>query len=292
MSTGYTVSLLDNLPRSSLAEGPFWDDQLGRLLWVDIEGRAIHCYDPETGRGTTHSVSDAVGFVVLADHGRIVAGISDGIYDLALGSAVETPLVRPQMHSENRFNDAKCDPRGRLWAGTMHRSATRDREPTGALYSWHRGGLVLVEPHIAIANGLGWSPTGDTMYFADTHRGTIWAYDYDLASGEVTNRRAFAEVPIDVGVPDGLTVDREGRVIVAIWRGARLNIYGPSGDLKSTISMPVRNPTSCCFGGADLKTLFVTTASGLNEDDPRSGCLFAVGMNAPGQLSARMGCSL
>ena len=292
MSADKAVRFLDHLPRSSLAEGPHWDVQSGRLLWVDIEGHAVHRYDPETGHGETHPVSGAVGFAILADDGRVVAGISDGLYDFAFGVPGETPLVRPRMHAENRFNDGKCDPRGRLWAGTMHRKATRDREPTGALYRWQDGDLAIVEPRIAIANGLGWSPSGDTMYFSDTHRGTIWAYDYDLVSGEVSNRRTFADVPLDLGVPDGLTVDSSGRVIVAVWRGGQLNIYKATGDLEATLSLPVRNPTSCCFGGPDLKTLFVTTTPASNEHDPRSGSLFALAMDTTGQPSVRMDRSL
>ncbi len=280
--------LLDHLPRSRLAEGPCWDAETGRLLWVDIVGHAIHRYDPGTGQGTTHPVSGMVGFAVIAAAGHLVAGIGDGLYDLAFGIPGESLLARPGMHGENRFNDGKCDPRGRLWAGTMHRDATRDREPSGALYRWRSGGLDVVEPRVSLANGLGWSPRGDTMYFSDTHQGTVWAYDYDLASGEVCNRRAFARVPVDAGVPDGLAVDDAGRVFVAIWRGSRVNIYSPSGDLEAALATPVCNPTSCCFGGADLHTLFITTMPSSNEGDPRSGCVFACDMDRPGQASVRM----
>jgi sugar lactone lactonase YvrE len=253
-------------------------------LWVDIVGQALHRYDPETCRGATHLVSDAIGFVVLADNGRLVAGIGGGLFE----TPMETALVRPSMREANRFNDGKCDPHGRLWAGTMHRDANRDREPTGALYRWRDGGLEAVETRISLANGLGWSPSGDTMYFSDTHQGTVWAYDYDIALGEARNRRAFAIVPFELGVPDGLSVDAGGRVYVAIWRGARINVYAPNGALEATLVLPVRNPTSCCFGGADLKTLFVTTMPSSNEDDPRSGCLFAFGVEEPGRPSVRM----
>jgi sugar lactone lactonase YvrE len=292
MFKNQTSGFLDHLPRSRLAEGPFWDSETGCLLWVDIAGHAIHRYDPETAQGATRLVSGAIGFVVLDTGGRLVAGIGGGLYDLAFERPAETLLVRPSMHEENRFNDGKCDPRGRLWAGTMHRDATRDREPAGALYRWRHGELDTVEQRVSLANGLGWSPSGDTMYFSDTHQGTVWAYDYDVASGEARNRRAFAIVPFDAGVPDGLTVDSAGRVFVAIWRGARINVYSPSGDLDATLSIPVRNPTSCCFGGAGMKTLFVTTMPSSNEDDPRSGSLFAFSLDRPGQPSARMNRSL
>ena len=288
MTRDHSCGLLDRLPRSRLAEGPFWDADSGHLFWVDIAGHAIHRYDPETGLGSTHLVSDVIGFAVPAIEGGLVAGIGGGLYDLALGASAETLLARPDMHEDNRFNDGKCDPRGRLWAGTMHRDATRDREPTGALYRWRHGELVVMEPSISLANGLGWSPSGNTMYFCDTHQGTVWAYDYDLAAGDAGNRRAFAVVPCEVGVPDGLTVDSAGSVFVAVWRGGRINVYSPSGDLDATLPIPVRNPTSCCFGGADLTTLFVTTMPSSNEDDPRSGSVFSFSLDKPGQPSARM----
>ena len=280
--------LLDHLPRSGLAEGPVWDADAGRLLWVDIVGRTIHRYDPGTGQGASHTVSDMVGFAVIGTDGRLVAGIGNGLYDLAFGEPCETLLARPSMHEQNRFNDGKCDPRGRLWAGTMHRDANRDRDPSGALYRWRQGVPEIVEARVSLANGLGWSPSGDTMYFSDTHRGTVWSYDYDMAAGVASNRRAFAVVPLDLGVPDGLAVDSAGHVFVAIWRGSRINVYSPSGALETAVPVPVLNPTSCCFGGPELKTLFVTTMPSSNEEDPRSGCLFACDVDQPGQPTARM----
>ncbi len=282
------MRLLDHLPRSKLAEGPLWDAQGGWLYWVDIHGHAIHRHAPATGAVATHPLHDAVGFCVLADEGRLVAGIGGGIHEFVFGDPGEILLARPAMHGANRFNDGKCDPAGRLWAGTMHIEATRDREPTGALYRWRGGTLEEVISRVSLSNGLGWSPSGDTMYFSDTHVGTVWAFDYDLATGVIANRRAFAEVPREEGVPDGLAVDSAGRVIVAIWRGARLDVYAPDGTREAQLPVPVRNPTSCAFGGADLRTLYVTTMPASNEDDPRSGSLFALTVDVPGQPGARM----
>ena len=282
------MRLLDHLPRSKLAEGPSWDARDGWLYWVDIAGHAIHRHAPATGEVATHPLADAVGFCAVAAGGRLVAGIGAGIHELTFGIAGTTLLARPAMHGENRFNDGKCDPRGRLWAGTMHVDATRDRAPTGALYRWRGGGLEVAEAPVSLSNGLGWSPSGDTMYFADTHAGMVWAYEYDLATGAAAKRRCFATVPLEDGVPDGLTVDAAGRVFVAIWRGQRLNVYAPDGSLEAELPVPVRNPTSCCFGGHDLKTLFVTTMPSSNEDDPRSGSLFALDSTTPGLPAARM----
>ena len=282
------MRLLDHLPRSKLAEGPLWDRESGSLYWVDIAGHAIHRHQPATGACATHSLPAPVGFCAVAADGRLVAGVGDGIHDLAFGIPGTSVLARPAMHGENRFNDGKCDPRGRLWAGTMHVEADRDREPTGALYRWSGGSLEEVIPRVSLSNGLGWSPPGDTMYFSDTHAGTVWAYDYNLATGAIANRRAFAEVPLEDGVPDGLTVDSAGNVYVAIWRGARLDVFAPDGTRAAQIPAPVRNPTSCGFGGADLRTLFVTTMPAGNEDDPRSGSLFALEVDVPGLPSVRM----
>ncbi len=282
------MRLLDHLPRSKLAEGPVWDAGSRCLYWVDIVGQGIHRYEPATGACASHPLPDLVGFCVVAADARLVAGIGGGLYDLAFGTAGETPLVRPAMHAANRFNDGKCDPRGRLWAGTMHVEANRDHEATGALYRWRGGGLEVAQAPVSLSNGLGWSPSGDTMYFSDTHAGTVWAYDYDLATGAISHRRAFATVPVEEGVPDGLAVDAAGRVLVAIWRGGRLNVYAPDGSLEAELPVPVRNPTSCCFGGPGLATLYVTTMPSSNEDDPRSGSLFADARSTPGLPSARM----
>ena len=293
-----TPTALDALPRSELGEGPWWDGDGQRLLWVDITGRRIHRWHPASGRIETHATAADVGFALLDRQGRIIAGIGGAICELAFGGDHLRCLVRPDMHGANRFNDAACDPHGRLWAGTMHAQATRDMAPTGALYrsiatEGSAAGLEVVEANVAISNGIGWDPAGRTMYFADTHGGTVWAYDYDGDAGTAMNRRPFARVPVDVGVPDGLTVDAAGRVIVALWRGARLNVYAPDGTLDSVIAMPVPHPTSCCFGGSDLRTLYISTSRrGLSEAEmarhPDSGLLFALPVDVPGLPSTPM----
>ena len=284
---------IENLPRCDLGEGPWWDVETQMLYWVDISGHKIHRWAPPRAQTETHDTGTSVGFVVLDEAGRMVAGLGDGIYEMEFGTPHRRLLARPDMHRENRFNDAACDPRGRLWAGTMHSEASRDRPPTGALYRHEAGDFATLETGIGICNGIGWNPAGTIMYFADTHAGTIWAYDYDLETGHAMDRRPFATVPIDIGVPDGLAVDTAGRVFVAIWRGARLNVYAPDGALAETIPMPVPHATSCCFGGADLRTLYITTmARGLSQEAlatyPLSGCLFELTVDVPGLPCARM----
>ena len=284
-------SLVD-VPRGQLGEAPHWDVETHTLAFVDIAGHAIHRFTPETRAHTRIDTGAEVGFVLFDTDGHLIAGLGNGIYDLGRDGRGRRLIARPDMHPENRFNDAACDPRGRLWAGTMHCEASRDREPTGALYRLGAGGLEPFETDIGIANGLGWSPDETTLYFVETHRGTIWAYDYDLATGTPTSRRVFAEVPVDIGVPDGLTVDAAGHVLAAVWRGARINVYAPDGRLVEVIAMPVPSATSCCFGGADLRTLFITTdgrgRSGEDPADPLPGHLFALQRDVPGLPCPRM----
>ena len=254
------MRLLDHLPRAKLAEGPLWEAETGSLYWVDIAGHAIHRHHPASGACATHlPLFGSVGFCALAGGGRLVAGIGGGLFDLAFGQAGETLVARPVMHGENRFNDGKCDPRGRA-LGRHHAS----RGPSRARA--HRRALPMESRSSGGRRGAGVAlqrarlePVRATMYFSDTHAGTVWAYNYELATGEVSHRRAFATVPVEEGVPDGLAVDAGGRVHVAIWRGGRIDVYAPDGVRETQIAVPVRNPTSCGFGGADLRTLYVTT---------------------------------
>ena len=275
-----------HLPRCTLGEGPVWDGETQTLTWVDIPGHTIHRWTPGDDRCETHDTGRLVGFALTDRRGRLIAGLHDTICEMCFGAADTRVLARPDMHPENRFNDAACDPRGRLWVGTMHVEASRDKAPTGGLYRRGANGLDLVEADIAISNGIGWSPDGSIMYFSDTHRGTVFAYAYDLETGRAGDRRVFAQVPIEIGVPDGLTVDSAGRVHVCVWRGARINVYAATGALDQVIAMPVANPTSCCFGGRDLRTLYVTTAAA--EGDPLSGRLFAMDVGIAGLPSARL----
>jgi sugar lactone lactonase YvrE len=190
-----------------------------------------------------------------------------------------TPFHDPEPHLPgNRFNDGKCDRRGRLLAGTMDNDEVAC---TGTLYrldpdlSAH---VMCTDVHLS--NGLGWSPDDRLLYYTDSLRRTIWVYDYDLASGEIDHRRAFATVPEDAGVPDGLCVDAEGCVWSAHWGGWRLTRYAPDGRIELVVPMPVPQPSCPAFGGTDLATLYVTTAAiGMSEQDlakaPHGGGLLA-----------------
>jgi sugar lactone lactonase YvrE len=241
-----------------LGEAPVWDERAGELLRVDITRGRIHAWSPTGNRVRTQVLGGEVSAVVprAAAPGCVVAAG----HRLALRERDEERIlaVVEQDRPDNRFNDCKCDPQGRLWAGTM----SKRREPgTAALYRLVAGGeLERVIAGTTISNGLAWSPTGDRMYFVDSTTQRIDAFDFEAATGAITGRRAFAEVDPRDGLPDGLTVDAEGGVWLCLFGGAAIRRYGPDGALTAATALPVTNPTSAAFGGADLDTLYITTA--------------------------------
>lgn len=266
-----------------LGEGPVWSAEDGVLYWIDIKGRAVHRCRADGGGRETFEVAEEIGCLALCEKGGVVAALRSGIVFLDLNGGGGEMIVDPEAHMPaNRFNDGKCDRKGRLWVGTMD---DKGEKPTGALY---RLALDLkihkVLSGVAVANGLGWSPDDKTMYFTDSVHRTIFAFDYHIETGEAENRRIFAQVPKDQGFPDGMTVDKEGYVWSAHWDGWRVTRYDPSGGVERVIPMPVPRPTSCMFGGGGLDRLFVTSASiDLTREQlaeaPLSGGLFVI---APG----------
>jgi sugar lactone lactonase YvrE/DNA-binding IclR family transcriptional regulator len=261
-----------------LAEGPVWMPHEKRLYWVDILAPSVHRFDPSTGTNEEVVLPRLVSAVIPCRGGGIAALTQDGLEALDFASGKLTPIVDPEQDSpDNRFNDGKCDRLGRLWAGTMRLDASK---PTGALYaiegdrSWRR-----LADGLFVANGLDWSPDGKTFYFADSAPGRIYAYDFDLASGTIANRRVFTEMDPSEGRPDGLAVDSDGFVWCAIWDGWCVRRYAPDGRIERELRLPVPRPTSIAFGEPDLKTIFITTArirlpSRVLAQAPFSGGLF------------------
>jgi sugar lactone lactonase YvrE len=282
--------LSSSLPLAELGEGPCWDRWNGLLYWVDITGQRVHSFDLQRGMHSVYKTASTVGFVALNAQGGLVAGLQDGIYRLDIQNGRAEQIAAPKaMPSCNRFNDGKCDAAGRLWCGTMNLD-TSNSVPTGSLYRLGKGGLAEFERDIFISNGLGWSPDNSIMYYTDTLRQTIWRYDYDFSSGLPSRRREFLKKELP-GRPDGMCVDSAGRVLTALWGGWGVEIYSPDGKLEDRIDVPVPQASCCAFGGADLKTLFITSArSGLTADElhnaPLSGAVFAVEMEIPGMPGA------
>jgi sugar lactone lactonase YvrE len=262
-----------------VGEGPVWLAAQRRVFWIDIKGLKIHAVDPSTGRAEMWPTAERIGALIPRARGGFVALAKSGV------KICDVPFDRLDavMHPDrdrpgNRFNDAKCDPRGRLWAGTMDDAEV---EASGRLYRIDDLQTVTcVKDRVNLSNGLGWSPDGRTMYFVETLRGVIWAYDYDVADGAVTNERVFARVPQSEGYPDGICVDADGCVWLAHWGGWRLTRFAPDGRIARVLNLPVPQVTSCAFGGVHLDTLYITSASiGLDaaalNAAPLSGSLFA-----------------
>lgn len=263
---------------AEVGEGPVWDAERNELLWVDIPRGLVHRLDPATGRDEAIGVGQPVGAVALRAAGGLVLALRDGFGLLDPGSR-EVRIVRRVEADRpgNRMNDAKCDRQGRLWAGTM---AIDETPHAGALYRLDTDLQVeQVLPKATMPNGLDWSSDDKTLYYVDSLQAGVDIFDYDPDTATLANRRRLVDISPSVGVPDGLTVDAEGFVWVAMWGGSALRRYAPDGRLDTVVELPVKQVTSCTFGGADLDELYVTTAAeGLEGEDlrrqPHAGGVF------------------
>ncbi|MFD2700052.1 SMP-30/gluconolactonase/LRE family protein [Paenibacillus shunpengii] len=278
--------------KARLAEGPSWDAEEKRLYWVDIEGYKLHIYDPSSGRDTVHEVGQHIGAVVPYDRDRVMVALKSGFHRYDLASGKLTLLHNPESHrDDNRFNDGKCDPNGRFWAGTM---SLTDKKNQGALYCLMNDGQIkTVLTEVSLSNGLGFSPDHKKMYYIDTPTGRIDQFDFDLDTGEISNRVTLFSLPEGTGFPDGLTVDAEGMIWVAHYGGSQVSRWDPNtGSLIQHIEVPASNVTSCCFGGEELDELYITTArNGLKEEQllktPHAGGVFRVKPGVKGQPTYR-----
>ena len=250
-----------------LGEGPYWVPEDDCLLWVDIRRGQLHRTYFPSGETVTLDL-DAVSAAFPATAGGIlIAGGSKLALHLPAerGEQWSTRVIAEVPAREGvRFNDAKVDPAGRVWVGSMH---TGEIEPIGQLLRLDHGGvLTVVVDGVTVSNGLGWSPDGSRMYYVDSPVRRVDVFDYDPATGRADHRRSFADLSAFDGVPDGLTVDADGCVWVAVWGGGVLRRLAPDGSQDSVIAVPVSQTTSCAFGGPGMTDLYVTTASvGLSE---------------------------
>jgi len=270
--------------QATLGEGPAWDARTQTLYWVDILERRLHVYD-----GEDHSIQleDYVGCVAPCRDGRLVLALGLGFWTMQPDGANLTRLASPDGEaSGNRFNDGKCDPAGRMLAGTMDLA---ERAASGSLYSLEPDGRInRLLSGIRISNGLAWSPDHRTLYYIDTPTREIKAFDYDLESGQIGNPRVAIRIPRDLGSPDGMTSDTQGHLWVAMWGGARLTRWDPRrAELLEQIPVPSLNVTSCVFGGGGMNELFVTSArKGMDqaalEAYPNAGGLFRLQTDVTG----------
>ena len=245
-----------------LGEGPYWVAEDDCLLWVDIHRSQLHRTYFPSGETVTMDLAAVSAAFPAVGGGLLTAGGSVLALHLPAerGELWTTRVIAEVPPRDGiRFNDASVDPAGRVWVGSMH---TDEAEPLGELYRLDAGGvLTTVVKGVTVSNGLGWSPDGSRMYYADSPMCRVDMFDYDPATGEAFQRRVFADLSAFDGVPDGLTVDADGCVWVAIWGGGVLRRFAPDGTQDAVIQVPVSQPTSCAFGGPGMTDLYVTSAS-------------------------------
>lgn len=265
-----------------LGEGPLWSPGEGALYWVDIYGAVVHRYSPSMGNHDCIEPESAITAMGLWAPGRFVVSVLGGIGFWNVAGGLEV-LHRPEQTRRHiRFNDGAVDPQGRFWAGTMYDGPETNTPDDGRLFCLAPDrSLKTMEKGLTISNGMGWSLDNKTMYFTDTMRKVIYAYDFDPSTGAIANRRDFIRTPDEPGYPDGMTMDSEGFIWSARWGGWGVTRYDPAGNAVRSIRLPVSNVTSCMFGGPDLDELYITSAwSGLTEeqrrDQPLAGDLFRV----------------
>ena len=274
-----------------VGESPVWCDRSHTLFWVDIFGQKIHQFYPKTGDNRSKHLDQPVTAIAQRETQGFVAALRDGfafVEPMHVECSMEDEysiVEAPERHlPDNRFNDGKCDRQGRFWGGTMN--ANLWREPGGALYRFDCDGSVhCMQKDTICSNGLGWSPDGKTMYFTESFRHAIFAYDFDPDTGNIANRRVFVKLDPDEGgfpdgFPDGLTVDEEGYVWTAVCGAGMVARYSPKGQLDYVLRMPVPRVTSCIFGGEDYGTMFLTSAQETMTEEqlkeyPLSGSLFS-----------------
>jgi len=257
-----------------LGECPIWDERMHALWWVDIHGNALKRYDGT--HVTAMPMPEPPGSIALRRAGGLLVAMQSGVF--VLGPRQPQPFVRPAEHEAGlRFNDGRCDRAGRFWVGTL---LEPDFPPRGVLYRIEADGrATAMRSALHVPNSLAWSPDGRTMYFADTPRHKIWAYDYDAAAGTFSQERLFAAP--HPGLPDGSCVDADGCLWNAEWGGSRVVRYTPEGKIDRVLAVPAKNPTCCAFGGTRLDTLYITSADGAG--------LFAARPGVTGLLESRFG---
>jgi sugar lactone lactonase YvrE len=287
---------MDALPvePSLLGESPLWHPDEAALYWVDIPGRRLNRWHPGQARHDHWELDTEPGCLAPLLGGGLLLAMRDGLWRFDTASGERTRLAEPPYDpAEERFNDGKADPQGRFWAGTIYEPRSA---PKAALYRYAGGTLQRMAGDITTSNGLAWSPDGRTMYWADTKEHLVQALDFDGRDGSVSRRREFARFPPKAagqdlatygGRPDGAAVDSEGAYWVAMFEGQQLLRLAPDGTLLQRLPLPVRCPTMPCFGGADLRTLYVTTARENRPADelaaqPLAGKVLSVRVDVPG----------
>ena len=276
-----------------LGEGSIWDAENDLLYWVDIMRNQVYAFDPANRSNTGYDVKENVGTVVLRESGGLMLGLKNGFASLDLNTGKVEKLTDPESHiPNNRFNDGKCDPQGRFWAGTMAYDAANG---AGSLYCMDTDFTVTKKiDGVSVSNGLVWNQAQSIFHYIDSLTYSVDAYDYEPESAAISNRRSIKSFPQNGRVPDGMAIDEEDFLWVAIFgEGKVIRIHPETGEAVHEISVPgAKQTTSCALGGKDLDELYITSARiGLSEealkDQPNAGGLFRAKVPFKGVLSAK-----
>ena len=259
---------------SDLGEGPIWSPQTNCVTWTDITQNKYHTADLSTGATQSFSAPSMVGAIAHTRGGDYIAATQEGFAHVSI-DGMFSPL-HTFLAADMRMNDGKVDPVGRFWAGSMALSFEKNR---GSLYVLEKdGSYISVLDNVTLSNGMGWSPDAAHFYYIDSIPGVLKRFDYESVDGRISNPVDLITFDTSKGIPDGMSVTADGKIVVALWDGGRVEIYEPSGKKISEIKLGVSRPTSCTFGGADGKVLIVTTASqGIDlVKEPLAGKILAV----------------
>ena len=278
--------------RNATGESPVWSIAERALYWVDIPAKRLHRWCPADGKSQSWQTSQMLACIAQAGNGSWVAAMENGLFAITphADGSLDSRLLAIVTHAlpEMRFNDGHCDRQGRFWAGTMLMNMAAGA-PVGAMYRYSAGQVEPLKAQLdgfIVPNGLAFSPDGKTMYLSDSHPDVqkIWAFDYDTDTGIPHDRRLFVDMTEHPGRPDGAAVDADGCYWICGNDAGLIHRFTPDGKLDRSLSVPVKKPAMCAFGGADLDTLFVTSIRpvGDTSDQPMAGGVFALSPGVKG----------
>ena len=259
---------------SDLGEGPIWTPETNSVTWTDITQNTFHTANIDTGKTESFGVPSMIGAIAQTKDGHYIAATQKGFARISLEGKY-SPL-HSFLQDDMRMNDGKVDPAGRFWAGSMALSFEKDR---GSLYVLETdNSYQKVLGNITLSNGMGWSPDAQYFYYIDSIPGVLKRFEYDLDNGKISNPKNLITFAAASGVPDGMSVSSDGKIVVALWDGGRIEIYEPTGAKVSEIKLGVSRPTCCTFAGPNQDILIVSTASqGIDRaDEPLAGKILAV----------------
>lgn len=275
--------------QDAVGETPIWIEDEQAIYWIDLGDSKVHRYDPAKDESREWKLNIPITALARRDKEKWILAAKTGLYFWDQEENKTKFIVDPEAGNPNvRFNDGAIDPKGRFLIGTLNDQDLN--APDGSLYRLDPDlSIHKLDTGYAVANGIGFSPSGDTLYVTDMFNSRILAYDYNLETGGISGRRTFVEVPEDAGWPDGLIVDQEGFIWSAHWNGWRITRYAPDGKIEREVKLPVANVTCMAFGGTSLNTLYITTAWFMLSDEeraaqPQAGDLFQIETDAKGQL--------